>query len=88
MGSLQILRNSMPRKAVSCPIETTLEVICGRWKVLVIDELRDGVKRFGELNKALTGMSHRTLTKQIRELEAAGLLRRKDRLGLPDCDGE
>jgi DNA-binding HxlR family transcriptional regulator len=67
----------MATKSVSCPVETTLEVIHGRWKVLVIHELLDGVRRFGELNKALAGISHRTLTKNLRELETSGLLRRK-----------
>jgi DNA-binding HxlR family transcriptional regulator len=70
----------MPRikeKAVSCPVETTLGLISGRWKVLVIYHLLDGIKRFGELHRALPGISHRTLTKQLREMEAARLIKRK-----------
>ena len=67
----------MNRKAVGCPVETTLAVINGRWKVMVIHYLLDGVKRFGELHRALTGVSHRTLAQQLRELEAARLIRRK-----------
>lgn len=67
----------MNRKAVSCPVETTLSVIHGRWKVLVIHHLLDGIKRFGELHRALAGVSHRTLAQQLRELEAARLVRRK-----------
>jgi DNA-binding HxlR family transcriptional regulator len=69
----------MPRvtKKVSCPVETTLAVIHGRWKVLVIYFLQDGVMRFGQLHRALSGITARTLTKQLRELEAAKLVRRK-----------
>jgi DNA-binding HxlR family transcriptional regulator len=67
----------MNRKAVTCPVETTLAVIHGRWKVLVIRQLLDGIKRFGELHRALPGISHRTLAKQLREMEAARLIRRK-----------
>lgn len=67
----------MARKSVGCPVETTLAVIHGRWKVLVIHHLLDGVKRFGELHRALAGISHRTLTQQLRELEAHRLIRRK-----------
>lgn len=65
------------KKAVSCPLEVTLKIIDGRWKVMVIHELVEGIRRFGELNKALVGVSHRTLTQQLRELEAAGIIRRK-----------
>lgn len=67
----------MNRKAVSCPVETTLALIHGRWKVLVIHYLLEGTKRFGELHRALSGISHRTLAKQLREMEAARLIRRK-----------
>lgn len=67
----------MAKKSVSCPVETTLEVLHGRWKVLVIHHLLDGVKRFGELHRLLPGISHRTLAKQLRELETAQLIRRK-----------
>lgn len=67
----------MSKKAVSCPVETTLTAIGGRWKVLVLHELFDGIKRFNELHRALVGVSHRTLAQQLRELEANGLIRRK-----------
>jgi DNA-binding HxlR family transcriptional regulator len=64
------------RKAVGCPVETTLDVIGGRWKVLVLHHLVGGNKRFGELTRALKGISARTLTKQLRELEADGIISR------------
>jgi len=67
----------MSRKAVSCPVERTLDVIGGRWKVMVIHELLEGTRRFNELHRALVGVSHRTLTKQLRELEDRGIVRRK-----------
>jgi DNA-binding HxlR family transcriptional regulator len=67
----------MNRKTVSCPVETTLAVIHGRWKVLIIHYLLDGTKRFGELHRSLDGVSHRTLSQQLRELEASRLVRRK-----------
>ena len=71
----------MPRKtnkkAVGCPVETTLRVIGGRWKVLVLHYLLDETKRFAALHRALAGISHRTLTKQLRELESDGIIFRK-----------
>lgn len=64
------------KKKVCCPVETTLEAIGGRWKVLVIHHLLEGTKRFGELTRLLHGVSARTLTRQLRELEASGILDR------------
>jgi DNA-binding HxlR family transcriptional regulator len=67
----------MSSKAVGCPVEVTLDVIGGRWKVMVIHELLDGKRRFSELHRALKGVSHRTLTQQLRELEGRGVVHRK-----------
>lgn len=66
-----------PRKEMSCPVETTIQAIGGRWKVLVLHYLFDGTMRFGELARALKGISARTLTKQLRELEADGIISRR-----------
>lgn len=65
------------KKAVSCPVETTLRVIDGRWKVLVLHYLLEDVRRFNELHRLLVGVSPRTLTKQLRELERDGIVHRK-----------
>ncbi len=61
----------------TCPVETTLSVIGGRWKVLILKQLFTGVQRFGELHRALTGISHKTLTQQLRELEDDGIVQRQ-----------
>ncbi len=65
------------KKSVSCSVETTLAIIGGKWKVLVIYYLREGTKRFNELHRLLSGISHRTLVKQLRELERDGIVSRK-----------
>ena len=71
------------KKAVSCPVETTLGVIGGQWKVLVLHYLLEGDMRFGELTRALRGISARTLTKQLRELESDGIIHREVHQQIP-----
>jgi len=67
----------MAGKRVTCPAETALRVLDGRWKLLILRELLNGTKRFSELHRSLAGVSHRTLTQQLRELEADGLVHRE-----------
>src|SRR5438093_8457270 len=67
----------MTKKAASCSVEITLAVIGGLWKVLILRELLTRTRRFNELHRALAGVTHRTLTQQLRELEAHRVIRRK-----------
>lgn len=60
-----------------CPIDTTLKMLGCRWKVLIIRELLNGTRRFGELKKAVTGITQKVLTAKLREMEELGLLERK-----------
>lgn len=59
-----------------CPVETTLQLIGDRWKVLIIRDLLDGPKRFGELKKSVGSITQKVLTAQLRAMEANGLLTR------------
>jgi DNA-binding HxlR family transcriptional regulator len=67
---------SRGKKSISCHVETTLRVVGGRWKVLILRHLIDGTKRFNQLLRALPGISHRTLTRQLRQLESDGVIQR------------
>ena len=61
----------------ACPVETTLMLIGDKWKVLILRDLMDGTKRFGELKKSIGTVSQKVLTAQLRDMEEKGLLNRK-----------
>lgn len=65
-----------------CPIETTLNLIGNKWKILIIRDLLSKEKRFGELRKSISAtknqnISQNVLTQNLRELEEAKLIKRK-----------
>ncbi|WP_294407234.1 helix-turn-helix domain-containing protein [uncultured Ruminococcus sp.] len=60
----------------ACPVETTLMLIGDKWKVLILRDLKEGTKRFGELKKSVTGISQKVLTSNLRDMEENGLLTR------------
>lgn len=60
-----------------CPVTTTLRVIGGRWKALILYHLFQDVKRFSELQHAIGGVSQKVLTQQLRELERDGIIHRE-----------
>ena len=58
-----------------CPVETTLDLIGGKYKALILWHLSAGTLRFSQLQKAVTA-TPRMLTLQLRELENDGLISR------------
>ena len=68
-----IKKNELPL----CPVEVTLKLISDRWKVLIIRDLLDGTKRFGELRKSVGNVSQKVLTANLRSMEDDGLVTRK-----------
>ncbi len=70
-------------KQVSCPTEITLSILSGRWKAMVIYWLLKGERRFNQLQRELVTITHRTLAKQLREMEQAGLVERHDHGTIP-----
>lgn len=60
-----------------CPVEITLRLIGGKWKILIIWELMlESALRHGELKRRIPGVTARMMVQQLRELEADGILTR------------
>lgn len=60
-----------------CPVETTLDIIGGKWKGILLYHLIDGKKRFNEFRKLYPKITQRMLTLQLRELERDGVIHRE-----------
>jgi len=66
-----------PAAQVRCAVESTIKVAGGKWKPLIIYYLLGGTRRFGELGRLIGGVTQRSLTLQLRELEADGIVLRQ-----------
>lgn len=58
-------------------VDSTIHVIGPKWTVLIINELMGGTRRFGELQRALVGISPRTLSLRLSHMERVGVVERK-----------
>ncbi|MFS0736116.1 helix-turn-helix domain-containing protein [Sphingomonas sp. 1P06PA] len=69
--------------AFTCGLDATLRVIAGKWKPLIIYFLAQGPNRYGELKRAVRGVSDKMLIQQLKELETDGLVKRTDYREVP-----
>ena len=60
----------------TCPVCRTAEIVCGKWTLLLVRELAEGTSRFCELERALSGISPRTLSLRLRALEEEAIVER------------
>jgi DNA-binding HxlR family transcriptional regulator len=67
----------------SCGLDAALQLISGKWKPLILFFLRDGTKRYGELKRAIGGVSDKVLIQQLKDLEAHRVLARTDYKEVP-----
>ena len=61
----------------SCPVCRTATIVCAKWTLLIIRDLGEGRARFCELERSLTGISPRTLSLRLRDLEQEGIVERQ-----------
>ena len=69
---------------LECPVTYTLSILGGKWKWLIIYLLFEhNILRYGKLKKRLLGITHKMLSQQLKELDAANLINRKEYQQIP-----
>lgn len=66
-----------------CPAEHTLDLLAGKWRAMIVFWLMPGPMRFNELQRRLGAITHRTLSKTLKDMEAQGLVIRRDHGEIP-----
>lgn len=61
----------------ACPVETCVQLMGNKWRPLILRDLLEGPKRFGELQRSVGNVSQKVLTQNLREMEDAGLVLRR-----------
>ena len=61
----------------ACPVETTVQLIGSKWRLLIMRDLLDGPHRFGQLKTSVGSISQKVLTSNLREMEERGLVVRR-----------
>jgi DNA-binding HxlR family transcriptional regulator len=69
--------SSQQKDCEHCPVQTTLQVVGGKWKPVILWRMEQGTLRFGELKRSIPGITQKMLTQQLRELEVDGVVWRK-----------
>ncbi|GAA2119417.1 winged helix-turn-helix transcriptional regulator [Actinomadura alba] len=67
----------MKKLGYTCGLDAAIDVVGGKWKALILWELHDEPRRFGELRRSVVGISEKMLIQQLREMEHCGLVHRE-----------
>jgi len=73
----------MEGRVFSCGLDVALSVIGGKWKPLILFHLAHDTRRYGELKRAIGGVSDKMLIQQLKELNADGVVDRRDHQQVP-----
>ena len=66
------------KQTFGCPVELALEVLGGKWRVVILAHLKERPLRYAELRRHIPRMSEKMLSQRLRELLKSGLLQRQD----------
>ena len=72
-----------PIPGFTCGLDAALRLISGKWKPLILYFLLQGPNRYGELKRAVRGVSDKMLIQQLKELEADDVVKRTDYKEIP-----
>lgn len=64
------------REVYNCPIEATLDVISGKWKLIILWYINEKTRRFSELDELIPNITVKVLSRQLKEMERDGLIER------------
>lgn len=67
----------------ACPVLKTADVISGKWTLLILRDLSQGINRFSTLERSLAGISPKTLSERLKALERVGIVTRKSFAEVP-----
>ena len=71
------------RENYTCPLEIVHDIVKGKWKPIIIFQLRNGKCSFSELQHSIAGISQKMLLEQLSELKEFGLVDKKSYEGFP-----
>ncbi len=63
---------------LNCPVTRAMSIIGGKWKPIILNCIGERTIRFGKLNQIIPAISNKVLANELKELEAFGLVKRKE----------
>jgi len=69
--------SKLPPGLVDCPVRKAMKLVGSKWKMLLLENLRHDLKRYGELKRLLPDISEKMLIQELKELVAFGLVEKR-----------
>ena len=82
------MRTMNPVHDATCSVAACAEIIGAKWTAILVHDLSEGPRRFGELERSCAGISPRTLSERLRSLEHEGIIVRRSHAKPPRVEYE